>query len=247
MDTERRCEFGVTLGRCSRIRSGPGERRRRDASGQVRRRRIAYRAAARSPSHAHDLARGRAQARQHHVVVAPDLRGYGQSTPPPDEPDHAQSSKRAMASDVVALMTHLGHDRFAVVGHDRGALVAFRTAMDHPEARDAPGRHGRAAGHRASRTGRRPVRRGVVALVVPRPDRQARRTRHLPGPRRLVRHPRRPPRWAKATTPTCGRRSATLRSSTAWPRTTAPASASTATTTPPTARRADALPARRCC
>ena len=67
-----------------------------------------------------------------HVVVCPDLRGYGRSTLPPDAPDHAQSSKRAMAQDVVALMRRLGHDRFAVVGHDRGALVAFRTAMDHP-------------------------------------------------------------------------------------------------------------------
>jgi haloacetate dehalogenase len=67
-------------------------------------------------------------------VVAPDLRGYGQSTLPPDEPGHAQSSKRAMADDVVRLMAHLGHDRFAVVGHDRGSLVAFRTAMDHPAA-----------------------------------------------------------------------------------------------------------------
>ncbi|MBE7188259.1 alpha/beta fold hydrolase [Jatrophihabitans endophyticus] len=68
-----------------------------------------------------------------HTVVAPDLRGYGRSTLPPDEPDHAQSSKRAMARDVARLMTHLGHDRFAVVGHDRGSLVAFRTAMDHPD------------------------------------------------------------------------------------------------------------------
>jgi haloacetate dehalogenase len=67
-------------------------------------------------------------------VVCPDLRGYGQSTLPPDAPQHAQSSKRAMADDVVSLMRHLGHDRFAVVGHDRGALVAFRTAMDHPGA-----------------------------------------------------------------------------------------------------------------
>lgn len=64
-------------------------------------------------------------------VVCPDLRGYGQSTLPPDAPEHAQSSKRAMADDVVALMRYLGHDRFSVVGHDRGALVAFRTAMDH--------------------------------------------------------------------------------------------------------------------
>jgi haloacetate dehalogenase len=70
---------------------------------------------------------------EHHFVVTPDLRGYGGSTLPADEPRHAQSSKRAMAQDVVRLMAHLGHQRFAVVGHDRGALVAFRTAMDHPE------------------------------------------------------------------------------------------------------------------
>jgi haloacetate dehalogenase len=67
-------------------------------------------------------------------VVCPDLRGYGQSTLPPDAPKHAQSSKRAMARDVVSLMRRLGHDQFAVVGHDRGSLVASRTAMDHPSA-----------------------------------------------------------------------------------------------------------------
>jgi haloacetate dehalogenase len=67
-------------------------------------------------------------------VVCPDLRGYGQSTLPPDAPQHAQSSKRAMADDVVSLLRHLGHDQFAVVGHDRGALVAFRVAMDNPGA-----------------------------------------------------------------------------------------------------------------
>jgi haloacetate dehalogenase len=67
-------------------------------------------------------------------VVCPDLRGYGQSTLPPDAPQHAQSSKRAMANDVVSLLRHLGHDQFAVVGHDRGSLVAFRAAMDHPSA-----------------------------------------------------------------------------------------------------------------
>jgi haloacetate dehalogenase len=67
------------------------------------------------------------------AVVCPDLRGYGRSTLPPDAPEHAQSSKRAMADDVVALMGQLGHERFAVVGHDRGSLVAFRAAMDHPD------------------------------------------------------------------------------------------------------------------
>jgi len=69
-----------------------------------------------------------------HTVVCPDLRGYGRSTLPPDQPDHAQSSKRAMAADVVGLMARLGHQRFAVVGHDRGATVAYRTALDHPAA-----------------------------------------------------------------------------------------------------------------
>ena len=70
---------------------------------------------------------------ERHTVVCPDLRGYGRSTLPPDLPDHGQSSKRAMAADVVALMRHLGHVRFAVAGHDRGALVALRAALDHPE------------------------------------------------------------------------------------------------------------------
>lgn len=69
-----------------------------------------------------------------HTVVCPDLRGYGRSTLPPDQPDHGQSSKRAMAADIVALLRALGHDRFAVAGHDRGALVALRAALDHPDA-----------------------------------------------------------------------------------------------------------------
>ena len=69
-----------------------------------------------------------------HTVVCPDLRGYGASSKPATTPDHAPYSKRAMAADIVALMRALGHERFAVVGHDRGALVAFRTAMDHPGA-----------------------------------------------------------------------------------------------------------------
>jgi haloacetate dehalogenase len=67
-----------------------------------------------------------------HLVVTPDLRDYGRSTLPADVVGHAQSSKRAMAADIATLMTHLGHDRFAVVGHDRGSLVAFGAAMDYP-------------------------------------------------------------------------------------------------------------------
>ncbi|THD81983.1 MAG: alpha/beta hydrolase [Phenylobacterium sp.] len=68
------------------------------------------------------------------TVVAPDLRGYGRSTAPKDAPDHEPYSKRAMARDAVALMRHLGFDRFDLAGHDRGGRVAYRLALDHPDA-----------------------------------------------------------------------------------------------------------------
>ena len=68
------------------------------------------------------------------TVVAPDLRGYGASGKPPSAPDHASYSKRAMAADVLALMTGLGHERFAVCGHDRGGRVGHRLALDAPDA-----------------------------------------------------------------------------------------------------------------
>lgn len=66
-------------------------------------------------------------------VVCPDLRGFGQSSPPPELPCHAGSSKRAKAQDCVELMARLGFERFHVAGHDRGSYTAFRLAMDHPE------------------------------------------------------------------------------------------------------------------
>ncbi|MCO1574434.1 alpha/beta hydrolase [Crossiella sp. SN42] len=64
-----------------------------------------------------------------HTVIVPDLRGYGDS----DKPD-GDYAKRVMAADVVALARQLGHDRFALAGHDRGALVAIRAGLDHPDA-----------------------------------------------------------------------------------------------------------------
>jgi haloacetate dehalogenase len=67
------------------------------------------------------------------TVVAPDLRGYGDSSKPPTTPDHEPYSKRAWARDGVAVMRHHGFDRFAVVGHDRGARCAYRMALDHPD------------------------------------------------------------------------------------------------------------------
>ncbi|WP_343717657.1 alpha/beta hydrolase [Inquilinus sp.] len=68
-----------------------------------------------------------------HTVVCPDLRGFGRSSKPADSPDHEGSSKRAKARDCVALMERLGFPTFAVAGHDRGAYVAYRTALDHPQ------------------------------------------------------------------------------------------------------------------
>jgi haloacetate dehalogenase len=68
-----------------------------------------------------------------HTVICPDLRGYGASDKPPAT-DATTYAKRTMAADIVALARALGHERFALAGHDRGALVAFRAGMDHPDA-----------------------------------------------------------------------------------------------------------------
>ncbi|CAB4935724.1 MAG: alpha/beta fold hydrolase [Actinobacteria bacterium] len=66
-----------------------------------------------------------------HTLVVPDLRGYGDSGKPADGEGHAGHSFRAMAADAAALMRELGHERYAVVGHDRGARVTHRLALDH--------------------------------------------------------------------------------------------------------------------
>lgn len=66
------------------------------------------------------------------AVVAPDLPGYGASRTQ-TTPDHRSGSKRAMAATLVQLMRRLGHERFAVIGHDRGGRVAYRMALDHPD------------------------------------------------------------------------------------------------------------------
>jgi haloacetate dehalogenase len=67
------------------------------------------------------------------AVVAPDLRGYGRSSKPATTDDHEPYSKRAMARDQVGVMGALGHERFAVCGHDRGGRCAYRLALDHPD------------------------------------------------------------------------------------------------------------------
>lgn len=71
---------------------------------------------------------------RHHALVLCDLRGYGDSSRPPGGDDHVAYAKRTMAQDMVAVMQALGHRRFRVLAHDRGARVAHRLAADHGEA-----------------------------------------------------------------------------------------------------------------
>jgi len=66
-------------------------------------------------------------------VIVPDLRGYGQSDAPPDDPRHQTYSKRRMAADIVALLDALEIPQAMILGHDRGARVAYRLAFDHPD------------------------------------------------------------------------------------------------------------------
>lgn len=71
---------------------------------------------------------------RHFTVVACDLRGYGDSSKPAGTGDHANYSKRTMALDMVRVMASLGFARFSILAHDRGARVAHRLALDHPDA-----------------------------------------------------------------------------------------------------------------
>jgi len=73
---------------------------------------------------------------ERYAVVAPDLRGYGDSDKPVSDDSHAAYSKRATAADAAALMRQFGFERFGVCGHDRGGRVAHRMALDHPAAID---------------------------------------------------------------------------------------------------------------
>lgn len=74
------------------------------------------------------------QLAKNHTVILPDLRGYGDTDKPESTPDHRPYSKKEMAKDLIALTQSLGIDRFAFVGHDRGARVGHRLALDYPDA-----------------------------------------------------------------------------------------------------------------
>ncbi len=71
---------------------------------------------------------------EHFTLVLADLRGYGDSSKPRGDADHANYSKRTLARDMAHVMHALGHARFSVLAHDRGARVAHRLALDHPQA-----------------------------------------------------------------------------------------------------------------
>jgi haloacetate dehalogenase len=78
----------------------------------------------------HKIAPGLAQ---HFHVICPDLRGYGDSSKPESSADHYTYSKRAMSQDMVEVMNYLAYDEFSVAGHDRGARVTHRLALDYPD------------------------------------------------------------------------------------------------------------------
>lgn len=67
-------------------------------------------------------------------LVLADLRGYGDSSKPVGETDHSNYSKRTMAYDMLRVMSALGHEKFDILAHDRGARVAHRLAIDHANA-----------------------------------------------------------------------------------------------------------------
>ncbi len=71
---------------------------------------------------------------RHCTLVVADLRGYGTSSAPAGDTEHRTYSKRAMAQDCLSVMRALGHQRFMIAGHDRGGRVAYRLALDHPDA-----------------------------------------------------------------------------------------------------------------
>jgi haloacetate dehalogenase len=89
---------------------------------------------------------------ENHTVVLTDLRGYGDSSCPPDGENHLGYSKRAMARDQVAVMRQLGFDRFCLAGHDRGARVCHQLLLDYPET----------------------VRRAALLDIIPTPEMYAR-------------------------------------------------------------------------
>lgn len=182
------------------------------------------------------------------TVVCPDLRGFGQSSKPADTPDHSGSSQRAKALDCVELMQALGHRQFSLVGHDRGAYTAFRAAMDHPQIiTKLAVLDGVPIGEALQRANAKFAQAWWHWFFFGQLDKPERAILADPGPSTAI-PPNNASRWAPRTTPITSRPFTTPPPFTACWKITAPAWASTASTTRPTARldRKSSVP-RWCC
>ncbi len=227
---------GAALGSAS-SRSAPGSANERGRAAPRRRGlRPAAPAAARLPTDALCWDAVAERLAGEFMVVCPDLRGYGES--PKSGSDF---SKRAMAADVLALMHQLGYERFAVAGHDRGALVGQRLALEHPEAvshlavlDNVPVLDMWESTGRTPRSGPTTCSSSPSRRTCPSASSRARRRRSstrssTAGPPSGVRSPTRP---APPTTA----RSRVRRTSARCARTTGPGRPSTSSTTAPTGR-----------
>ena len=166
-----------------------------------------------------------------HMVVLTDLRGYGDSGKPAGGPTHEAYAKRTMAYDQVLVMRELGFESFAVAGHDRGARVAHRMALDYPRSVTQARRPGHRP-HQARPAHRRQgLRPRLLALVLPRPAGAPPRAPDRRRPGRLGARPDRAPGGAAASPSTPRRSTSTSAASPTRPRSTPPAR----TTGPPSA------------
>ena len=101
------------------------------------------------------------------TVVLTDIRGRGETHKPGHDAEQNAYSKRDMATEQLEVMRSLGHDKFALIAHDRGARVARRLALDHAAAVSQMGRDGHHPGTRLLRTFQRSDRPGLLLLLVP--------------------------------------------------------------------------------
>jgi pimeloyl-ACP methyl ester carboxylesterase len=177
------------------------------------------------------------QLAESYTVVCPDLRGYGKSSKPPTDAAHAPYSKRVMANDCVNLMRALGHERFVVAGHDRGSYVALRLALDHPDAigglivmDSVP------IGEALARCDAQFAQAWWHWFFLGQPETPSASSTPIPTRGTTSESATHPNGSAAKTSKTSAPPSTTPRRCTPWSRTTAPGSASTATTTTPTAQ-----------
>ena len=158
--------------------------------------------------------------------MLPDIRGYGDSSKPPHTDDHAPYSKRNMAQDQVEVMRQLGFEQYFVAGHDRGARVAYRMALDHPERVLKLATLDIVPDLRCVPAERHAPRLSIVALVLPLPAGRLPRAGDQRGARGLLRAPADQHLRRRRLAPTTGAATRTRTRSARSARTTGPASPS---------------------